>query len=307
MTTSLQEFKLWRQTCEENPELDEAMCHRFMKKKVKRGPVVPRPGATSTVPETPGRGADVVIGDVSKKRKQVQSVEGLPAKKVTARKVSDEDSKKRKQGQSGENEPAKKVRGAKVSNEEAKEIIGRMSKAGQEMISAFLPRMIRGLQKQDKPWEKFKNENGGDFTEHGFLATLVRSKGLSTMYNAPVREKFMEHHPVVTKEFFKVFPTFSVLNYRKQRMKIDWPDWWPRCDKAKSSGTESGGTESSGTESSGTESVGAKSSGTESSGAESSADSVGAESEGAESGGAESGGAESQGAESQGAESSGTE
>lgn len=278
MATALQEFKLWRKICEEYPGESEDTCYRFMK--LQRGSVVPRPGATSTVPETPGRGADVVIGDVSKKRKQVQPGESLPVKKVKARKVSDEASKKRKQVQSGESRPAKKVKGRKVSDEEAKEIIGRMSKAGQEMISASLKGMTRGLQKQDKSWEEYKIKHGGDFTEHGFLSILVRSKGLSTVYNGSVRKKLMERNSAVTTEFFEVFPTFPVLNYRKQKMKIDWPDWWPRCDKAKSSGAKSVGAESTGTGSSGAKLSGTESSGTESSGTELDADSVGAESDG---------------------------
>lgn len=190
---------------EENPGESEATCHRFMKKKVQRGSVVPRPGATSTVPETPGRGgADVVIGDVSKKRKQGQSVESNPAKKAKSRKVSDEESKKRMQGQSVERNPANKVRvkARKVSDEAPKEIIERLSQVGKEIINASLPGMIAGLQKQDKPWKEYKNKHGGNFSEHNFLSLLVRSKGSSTMYNnESARKQMMEHNSSVTTEF----------------------------------------------------------------------------------------------------------
>lgn len=117
--------------------------------------MAPQPNATCTVPEASGKGEDVVLGDVAKKRKQEQSAESR-------------------------SRPRKKARN--VSDEEAKAIIGRMHALGKEMINASLPDMVAGLPLQKKAWGEYKDKHRDkDLKMGGFLMTLARSKGFFTV------------------------------------------------------------------------------------------------------------------------------
>lgn len=142
--------------------------------------------------------------------------------------ILNEAGKKRKQGGSGGNRPSKKVKARVVSDEEAKAIIGRMHKLGNDMMKAFLPGMTSGLPSQKGPWATYREKHGGDFGQGRFLLLLARSKGYKSFYDEQgrIKKDLMGRNSAVATEYFEVFPTFAVLDYRMKMMKLGFPGWW---------------------------------------------------------------------------------
>lgn len=140
--------------------------------------------------------------------------------------ILDEPGKKRKQENSGGNRPRKKVKARETSDEKAKSIIGSVHALGQRMMNAYLPGMIAGLPSKKGEWRKYRENHGGDFQMGGFLNLLARSKGLATLYNDCVRKNLLARDSAVATDFYEVFPTYAVLEYRMKNMGLDWPKWW---------------------------------------------------------------------------------
>lgn len=134
--------------------------------------------------------------------------------------------KKRTVGNSGGNRPSKKIKARVVSDEEARTIIGRMHELGQEMMNALLPGMTSGLPSQKGPWATYREKHGGDFEQGSFLLLLARSKGYKSFYDERVKEDLMGRNSAVVTDYFEVFPTFAVLDYRMKKIQLDCPGWW---------------------------------------------------------------------------------
>ncbi len=198
MATMVRVHKLWRKLCKELPEESEETCFKFAKLEL---------GVGIAASNAPQAGGGVTSGDQG----------GGPPQQP---------GKKRKQEKSGGNRARKKVKARVASNEEAKSIIVSMHALGQRMMNAFLPDMTTGLPSKKAEWKKYRENHGGDFQMGGFLMLLARSKGMATLYNDSVRKDLLARDSAVATDFYEVFPTFAVLEYRMKNMGMDWPKWW---------------------------------------------------------------------------------